>query len=386
MNILIVHNEYGWPSGEEFALQDIEGLLKAAGHEVRWFRRSSAEIQGAAGAVTAFFAGIHNPRACRALKAMLREWHPDAALVQNLYPFLSPSVIPVLRRAGVPVMMRCPNYRLFCPGGLHLSHGAICEKCIGGREYWCVLRNCEGNRFKSLGYALRGFAARITGRILNHVNRFIVLSEFQKKRFVEQGIAPERIDILPNVSPAAPEVAGGLGEQVTFVGRVSVEKGIEDFVEAARLLPDISFAVAGATGRMPDLPACSPGNIQWLGFLNESDLNEAYLRSRILVFPSRWFEGFPNVMTRAMLLRRPVIASRIGALPEIVDEGITGLLHTPCDAADLAAKIRELYNDPARCINMGRAGREKVLKCYSPEVVGRTLEEILKKTASPFIQ
>ena len=284
------------------------------------------------------------------------------------------------RMRGVPVVMRCPNYRLFCPSGLHLSHGQVCERCLGGKEYWCVLRNCENDGFKSLGYALRNAVARITRSILDNVSIFIVLSQFQKQRFIHAGIPAHRLEILPNVVPQANgDGSDQIGELVTFVGRASPEKGIGDFVAAARHLPDLPFAVAGATDRVPDLVASSPPNVRWLGFLKEKELNEAYTRSRVLVFPFRWFEGFPNVITHSMALQRPVLASRIGAVPEIVDEGRTGLLFDTGNVDDLVTKLRTLYADKARCREMGAAGRAKALAAYGPEGVYTRLMEIYQQ-------
>jgi glycosyltransferase involved in cell wall biosynthesis len=276
--------------------------------------------------------------------------------------------------------MRCPNYRLFCPNGLHLSHGEFCERCLGGREYWCVLRNCERNRLKSLGYALRNASARLTRGILDNVRIFIVLSKFQKQRYISGGIEPERIEILPNMIPALSSHAGeGLGECVAFVGRASPEKGIEDFLAAARLAPDLPFVVAGATERMPHLVAQSPQNVKWLGFLKGKELDDLYLQSRMVVMPSRCFEGFPNAVTHAMIAGKPVVATRLGGMSEIVEDGVTGYLFEKGNVTELAEKLRALYQSPGLCQKMGQAGREKALAQYSPEVVYKRLMEIFSK-------
>ena len=121
-----------------------------------------------------------------------------------------------------------------------------------------------------------------------------MLSEFQRQRFVAGGIDPERIEILPNVVPAASVATSpSLEEAVSFVGRVSAEKGIDDFLEAARRLSELLFAVAGTVEDCPGLVASAPPNVEWMGFLRGADLDALYARSRVLVFPSRWFEGFP---------------------------------------------------------------------------------------------
>ncbi len=400
MRILIAHNDYGQPSGEEHALAALASLANRAGHDVVWLRRSSTEIgRSLARKAKAFLAGVANPWMAWRMAKMLEMEMPDLVIVQNLYPFLSPSVLVPCRRRWVPVIMRCPNYRLFCPNSLHLSHGQVCERCLGGREYFCLLRNCERDIFKSAGYALRGWAARVSRRILDNVNIFIVLSEFQRQRFIAQDIPPERIEILhnitPNVEPLSTDAPTYRSIEtlssdlrlpssgcIAFVGRASPEKGIEDFVEAARRLPHLPFAVAGATARMPWLIRQSPPNVRWLGFLNAEDLNHFISKSRIVVLSTRCFEGFPNVVTHAMALRKPVVASRIGALPEIVDEDRTGLLFETRNVADLVQKIQTLVADPALCARLGQAGREKALRVYSEEVVARRFMEICRKAVS----
>src|SRR4030042_1370630 len=150
MDILYIHNDYALPSGEEHAAEKIAGVLRSRGHHVEWFRRASADLVGStAGRLKAFFCGIHNPASAAALDTRLSTLRPDLVLVQNIYPLISPSIFPVLRRWGVPVVMRCPNSRLFCPNGRPLGRGRLCDRCLGpGREMWCVLRNSQGDFFK----------------------------------------------------------------------------------------------------------------------------------------------------------------------------------------------------------------------------------------------
>ena len=340
MNILYIHNDYGKPSGEEHAAERIAGLLAERGHVVQWFRRSSAELhRSATGRIKGFLTGVHNPAAAVALDRYLGNFRPDVALVQNIYPLISPSVFPVLRRWKIPVVMRCPNYRLFCPNGLHLAGGEICERCLErGREWWCVLRNCENNRLKSAGYALHNAVARIRGSILNYVHLFLVQSGFQRDKFIHRGIPAGKLEILPGMVQVTPlPGAAPLGDVVAFIGRVSPEKGIREFLEAARLLPEIPFAVAGDCVTMPTVHRGAPSNVEWLGFLNEADLQRLYLRSRMIVVPSLCYEGFPNVLVQAMSWRKPVICSAIGGLPEILGPGLANLLSEPGDAEDLCA-------------------------------------------------
>jgi glycosyltransferase involved in cell wall biosynthesis len=370
LRILIVHNEYAKPSGEEHAAEAIAELLKIQGHEVFWFTRSSAEISSSlAGCVKAFFAGIYNPFAAKALAKTLEDIKPDIVQVQNLYPLLSASIFRPIKQRRIPIVMRCPNYRLFCPNGLHLTKGKVCEKCLGfGKEFWCVLNNCERNLFKSTGYALRNAFARMTHEILGSVNAFIVQTEFQKRKFVERGIPADRIGIVPGFAPVSQiPKHDGLGDLVSFASRVSPEKGIHEFLDAARISPNVRFAVAGRYDKGTEVYAKSPSNVEWQGFLGKSDLDDLYYRSRIIVIPSRWYEGFPNVATRAMACARPIVAARIGAMTSIVDHNRTGLLFAARNVVDLADKIQFLWSRPELCQQMGRAGREKALREFTPE-------------------
>lgn len=383
MKILYIHNKYAKPSGEEHAADEIVALLQEHGHEVRWFTRSSAEIANSlTGQIKSFFTGIYNPASSRRLAKVLDEYQPDIVQVQNLYPLLSVSIFSPLRKRGIPVVMRCPNYRLFCPNGLCLDNsGEVCEKCFGrGKESWCIRKNCEKSIFKSTGYALRNGFARISKQIFQGVNVFIVQSDFQKQKFIKQGIPAIHIGILPGISPKVKKpINDVLGEWVSFVGRVSVEKGIDEFIAAARLLPQIPFKVAGNLDDSFVIPNDLPKNLEFVGFKKGEELNSFYSQSRIIVVPSKWYEGFPNVILRAMMLERPVITTRIGAMQSIIDQNKDGILVTPGCVEELSKAIELLYYNTDRCIKMGKYGLEKAMNSYSREEIYRLLMQIYQQ-------
>jgi len=378
MRVLMIHNEYARPSGEEHASQAIADLLTRHGHEVHWHRRSSAEIAGSlAGQAKAFFTGVYNPSSRRRVARLLTEREYDVVQVQNLYPLLSPAILGPIRKAGLPLVMRCPNYRVFCPNGLHLVKGRVCERCLGfGRELWCVLRNCEEGLFKSTGYAVRNAVARLSGMIRRNVNVFIVQSEFQKRKFAAQGIEPDRMVVIPGVTPrSAEDEPPGTGRTISFVGRLSAEKGVVEFIEAARRLPDQPFAVAGDASGVQSLVDSAPANVHFAGFVSGADLETFYRQTKVFVCPSKWYEGFPNVITRAMVAGKPVVASGIGALPEIVDDGVTGWVFTPGDVDELVDRIGRLADDEPARGSMGAAGRAKAARLYSEDAVYAKLQE-----------
>lgn len=369
MRILIVHNEYGKFSGEEAVVQSLSQLLEEHGHQVHYFSRSSAAIPGMRlGNIRAFFSGIYSFSSRNAMRRCLREFTPDIVHVHNVFPLISPSVLGVCRRAGVPVVMTVHNYRLVCPNGLHMNDGHICEKCCGGREYHCLLNNCEGSYFKSLGYFLRNYFARKFCLFKRNVLMFACLTEFQRQRLIEEGFDAAKIVVIPNmVDDGSIEPSKSVGDYVGFVGRVSPEKGVDTLVEAARDLPEIMFKAAGVFDRMKVLVADSPENFEFIGPVKHEKISEFYKSSRLVVLPNICFEGFPMILPEAMLSAKPIIASRIGGIPEIVDDGKAGLLFEPGNHEDLARKIKKLWDNPELCRKMGQAGREKALREYSSE-------------------
>ena len=384
MRILYIHNDYAKPSGEEHASGELIQLLREHGHVVEKYSRSSAEIADSAfGKIKSFFTGIWNPLEAKRLRVYLKRFKPDVAIVQNLYPLLSPSIFKPLKDIHVPVVMRCPNYRLFCPGGLCLDNdGHICEKCFGrGKEWWCIRKNCEKSLFKSVGYAARNAVARKSKAILDGVDVFIVQSAFQKEKFILQGIQGERIGILPGIAPVITESEEEvqIGNWFTFVGRVSEEKGIYEFIEAAKHLPHLTFKVAGNLDGNFKKPTDMPTNVEFTGFLKGRELDDLYRKSRAIVVPRKWYEGFPNVIVRGMLLKRPVITSDIGAMQSIIDNGVNGITVSPGDTRALKKAIEELSKDENKSIEYGLKGYEKASSLYSREQIYLSLQSIINQ-------
>ena len=387
MKVLMVHNAYGKFSGEEAVVRDIKSVLKFYDHDVISFERNSAELNDMKfGAVSAFFSGLYNPFSRSKFRKLLEAERPDIIHIHNLFPLISPSILPVTKKSGIPVIMTVHNYRLDCPNGLYYSKGEICERCHGGKEYWCVLRNCEKNHLKSLGYALRNWVARKQRAYLNNVSVYACLTEFQKQKLVSAGYPAKRLSIIPNmVQLPETKVMNDAKSYVGFVGRMSKEKGVSVLVESAKLCEDIPFTAAGGYDTLPNLENQIPSNFKLLGHCNPSELDAVYQSASFIVLPSVWYEGFPTVLVEAMLHGKAIICSDIGGLPEIVDDGVTGLLFKPGDADDLAEKIRYLWEQPDLCAKMGQAGRNKALSEYSTEKYYERLMEAYKKAQNECI-
>lgn len=386
VKIATVHNAYAKHSGEETVVQNIHNLLVDNHHPVATFNRTSADIPNMTlGRIRSFASGIYSPSSRRAFATFLQKEKPDIIHIHNLYPLISPSILTAARLAKIPVVMTVHNYRLVCPNGLHLSNNTVCEKCTGGREYNCILNNCESSLPKSIGYAARTAFARKSKLYHNNITLYATLTNFAKQRLTNAGFNPDRIHIIPNMAttPNSPSVSDinspAPAPYIAFVGRVSPEKGVANLIAAARLIPNIPIKIAGDYSRMPNLVATAPQNVTFLGNLNPAQLQTFYRDSQFLTLPSICFEGFPGVIVEAMLHKKPTACSRIGGLPEIVDENKTGAFFNSTDPADIATTLARLFNDPTTCQTMGAAAYQKAQHLYSAQTYYQNLTHLYNR-------
>ncbi len=329
-------------------------------------RDSRVLARGLKGRVRAFAEGIYSRSGRRLVSSMIRRHKPDIIHVHEIYPFFSISALAEAKRSGIPVVMTCHDYRLTCPVATHLSRGRLCERCKGGREHYCVLKNCRGDILESLGFALRSALARKSGLLDNGISRFIVLTEFARKLFSSAGFAQEKLFILPNwLDAARPPADSSQGRYGLFVGRICPEKGIDTFVRAARQVPTLPLYVSGDGPLFQRVQKLAPSNVRFLGHLNGPELTKCYEGARFLALPSEYYEGFPIVALEAMSYGLPIIASRIGGLPEIVEDGVTGLLFEPGNDAELGRKMSLLWENPDLGQRLGRAGYNRVRDKYN---------------------
>jgi glycosyltransferase involved in cell wall biosynthesis len=215
-------------------------------------------------------------------------------------------------------------------------------------------------------YALRTAVARRMRWFLDHVSVFIALSEFSKHQLVSAGFPAERIAVRPNmVNPLSLETAAaGAGEYVAYAGRITFEKGVDLLCEAANRT-NLPLRIAGDISGWPALQSQYADRVRFEGMLRGDALVSFYGNARFVVVPSRWWEVCPLVVLEAMHLGIPVLASRIGGLPEMVEDGVNGLLFEPDNRNDLADKMQRLWNDAALRRRLIEAGRRRIQEKYA---------------------
>lgn len=379
MKILIIHNKYGKFSGEEAVVEAQMKLLRANMHEVITYFRSSEELEAMSNAkLKAFFSAFYNPKSITAIKELLVKEKPDIVHIHNMYPLISPAILPVIKKMGIPIVMTVHNYRLLCPNGLFFNKGSICEKCTGvGKELNCISNNCEGSILKSTGYALRNFWARKKDYYLNNVDLFLCLTEFQKNKLATNGFTKEKCDVLPNFySKEIKEFDYNISARnyVAFAGRISPEKGIPLLLEAAKKLPHIPFQLAGEMRQGYEKEIDVPENVIFKGMLDSQSMSDFYSKARLYIHSSVCYEGFPMVFPEAMAHKLPIIAPNMAGYPEIAEDNFNGLLFGTGNADSLAKTIDTLWNNPQLSNQLAENGFNKVQKKYSSLAYYKKLE------------
>jgi len=373
MRILVVHNAYQHRGGEDSVVEDEIALLRAQGHAVETYFRSNDDVAHLPAPALARQT-LWSARTRHDLAGLLRHFKPDVIHAHNTFPLISPSLYWAAARGGVPVVQTLHNFRLMCLNALFLREGKVCEDCLGHSPWRGVARACyRGSHAASAALAGKLVLHRGLGTYTHKVARYIALNEFCRRKFIEGGLPAERLVVKPNfVDFALPPVEPRAG--VLFVGRLSVEKGVATLAEAMARLPAAQLRVAGdgpQAAALDDIVGVSR-----LGSLPAAAVRQEMCRALALVVPSICFENFPRTIAEAFACGTPVIASRIGALADIVRDGVTGLLFEPGNPQDLADKLAWALAHPQQMAAMGHTARTQYEAEFSAGVNYRRLMEI----------
>lgn len=365
MRVLIVHNRYQQAGGEDAVARAEAALLRTHGVAVELLERSNLELKGVRVALAAAGTLWSWPSA-ELVRNRVRATRAEVVHVHNTFPLLSPSVYWAARAAGAVVVQTLHNYRLFCVGATLERDERICEDCLGRSPWRGAMHACyRSSRPASLVAAASLALHRVIGSYRNQVDRYIALNRFCRDKFVVAGLPLERLAIKPNFVdlPRPPGLRPRRG--LLYAGRLSREKGLLVLAEAARAPGWTRPLDLIGTGPLAAQLAEAPG-LRRLGPLPARAVYAHMRRALALVLPSVWYEAFPRVLVEAYACGLPVIASRLGALAELVEEGVTGLLFEPGNAAALRTRIDWALAHPEAMARMGWAARACYERCYTP--------------------
>ncbi|MER7583577.1 glycosyltransferase [Kitasatospora sp. NPDC097691] len=378
MHVLVVHNRYAsaQPSGENKVVDQEVALLREAGHRVELFERRSDDIAARSlpGKVAVPLLVPWNPAVRAELAARLRTERPDVVHVHNVFPLLSPAVLAACADAGVPAVATLHNYTQVCPPGTLQRDGRPCTECVGRSPLPAVRHGCYRNsRLATVPLAVSLAVNR--RRWWSGVERFFCISAAQRDVLVRAGLPAGRLAVKHNFVPEPGMCRTGAGEHLLYLGRLAEAKGVrllmaawDGIAAAGGVGVPLVVAGAGPLGREVTAWAAGRDDVRYVGLYDRDQCRQAVARSVAVVAPSTWLEAFGLVAVEAMAAGVPAVAAGHGAFAELVEDGVTGLLHRPGDAASLASCIRRITAEPDRNQEMGRAARRRYEQGFSPAV------------------
>ncbi|QKW09706.1 glycosyltransferase family 4 protein [Streptomyces sp. NA04227] len=379
MHVLVVHNRYSsaQPSGENRVVDEEVALLRAAGHQVDLFERRSDDIAARSllGKAAVPLLVPWNPAVRAELAARLRTSRPDVVHVHNVFPLLSPAVLAACADADVPAVATLHNYTQVCPPGTLHREGRLCTECVGSTASLPAVRHgCyRGSRLATVPLAVSLSVNR--RRWWSGVERFFCISAAQRDLLVRSGMPPERLAVKHNFVPDPGARRAGDGEHLLFLGRLAEAKGVRLLMAAWDEIAagggvGVPLVLAGAGPLEREVTAWAAGrdDVRCVGLWDPEQCRQALARAVAVVAPSMVLETFGLVVAEAMAAGVPAVAAGHGAFVELVEDGVTGLLHRPGDPASLASCVRRIATDRAHNQEMGRAARRRYEQGFSPAV------------------
>ena len=383
MNILVAHNFYKQPGGEDQCVAAEVAMLKANGHSVIQYSLHNDAVDDMSSLEVAA-RSIWSRPAFRELRMLFREHRPQVVHFHNTFPLISPAAYYAAKAENIPVVQTLHNFRLCCPNALLFRNGKICESCLGKSFPWPgIVHKC----YRDSGGASVAVAAMLTvhrgiGTWRRAVNAYIALTQSSRRKLIEGGVPADKIVVKPNFVYPDLGPGTGAGGYAIFVGRLSAEKGVTTLLEAWRHLDTpvpLKIVGDGPMAAQVQQAVAENGRIEWLGSMPLETVYELIGKAAFLILPSQCYETFARVVVEAFARGTPVIVSRLGAMAEIVDNGRTGLHFTPGDAADLAVKVRQILAVPDELAQMRQAARDEFTEHFTVEANYRSLMAIYKR-------
>ncbi len=331
---------------------------------------------------------IYSREARQNIQQLLADTQPDIAHIHGIAQETSPSILPAIRKAGIPIVQTLHDYKLLCPNTNFVSHGQVCEKCKVHRYQNVILNRCKRDSFAASFLAGLEMAVHKAGQIYErNVDVFITPSEFLRDKLVEYGIR-NRIEHLPNfIETERIQPDFEPDDYFVYYGRLTAVKGVQTLLRAMLEVPRSHLYIAG-TGELEEelqdfVHNSGLDNVTFLGHLGAGELFPLVQKAAFSVVPSEWYENYSMSVIESLAAATPVIGARIGGIPEQVKDGWNGLLFEPGNAGQLAQKINDMLDQPQRAQEMGRNGRAQVEKINDPKHHYQATVEIYRSLLAP---
>lgn len=348
--VLIVHNYYQIPGGEDTVVANEKQMLEEHGHKVVLYSRNNSELKEMNKFKKALLpvTTIFNPRTYKDIKQIIKKEHIDIVHVHNTLSLISPSVYYAAMACKVPVVQTVHNFRLLCPGATFYRDGHICEDCVEHGLRCAVKHSCyRGSKVQTLACVINTMVHRRTG-IYGKIN-YICLTEFNKDKLLNlKGIDPKKVFVKPNfvesIGDFVPEEKRS--NQFIYAGRLDKLKGIDILLKAWKKMGiDAPKLIVCGTGPLEDWSkeflAKNEVNVELRGLISNIEARQLIANSKALILPTRWYEGFPMSIVEAYSVGTPVICSDLGNTASVVVEGVTGYKFKTDSAKELINTVQK---------------------------------------------
>jgi glycosyltransferase involved in cell wall biosynthesis len=386
MKILTVHNYYQHQGGEEGVFQSESELLEENGHQVWRYTLTNDRI-GEMSSLSLLGKTLWNHQVYRELRSLIHQEQIQIAHFHNTFPLISPSAYYACKAEKIPVIQTCHNYRLLCANGMFLRDGKVCEDCL---EKLLPLPSIQHKCYRNSQIASIGTATMLTTHRLaktwnRQVDKYIALTEFARQKLIQGGIPPLKIVVKPNFVNPDPGFGDGNGGYALFVGRLSQEKGIDLLLSAWEQIKDtipLKIVGDGPLGDRVKAAANSQSGIDWVGRKSMEEVYTLMKGASFLVFPSRWYEGFPRTIIESFAVGTPVIAADLGSMSTLITPKQTGLHFQAGNVEDLVAKVLWATDRLEEMTQLRQTTRAEFLAKYTTEENYRKLLEIYLQAVS----
>lgn len=380
-NVLMAHNYYKVPGGEDTVFHNEVKMLDKNGHKVTKYTRHNDEIKG--GVLSKLKLGIDtifSLKTYKEVKKLIDENDIDIVHVHNTLPLISPSIYYAARAKKVPIVQTIHNFRLLCPGATFTRCGEICEDCVSKGLEQSLKHKCYRNSLSQtfIMYIMLKLH-RIIG-IYDKIN-YITLTEFNKQKLSTLVKDESKIHVKPNFIEKREDIERTLEDYFVYIGRLDDIKGINFLVEGWKNIDkNINLYIIGTGPEEENLKHIISenrlNNVKLLGFMKREDAFKVIEKSRAIIIPSKWYEGFPMTIAESFSLGVPVIGSKLGNIESIVDDERNGLLFTTNNKESLKEVINKVFHDRELNISLGNNAYKVFKEKYTDEENYRSIEKI----------
>ncbi len=390
MKILQINKFFYIKGGSDTYFFSLSDLLSQNGHEVAFF--SMKDPKNRSSSFSEYFVdnidfskreglkefkkaahSFYSLEAKRKLEKLIKKYRPDIAHLHNIAHHLSPSILSVLKKHNIPIVQTLHDYQLICPNYKLYTEGEVCERCKKYKYFETVIHKCLQDAYLPSAFeALEMYFHKSLQIYENMIDYYVSPSEFLAEKLVAWGHDKRKIAVINNFINSKnfkPNFKNG--NYILYFGRLAEEKGLKILVQAMKEANDINLKIAGEGPLKPKLEKYARenklSNIEFLGFKNQEELSGLISDSAFTVMPSVWYENYPYGILESFAFGKPVVASDLGGISELIIKGKTGFSCRPGEPGDLAQKIKKLYSDKDLILKMGKAARKFVEENNSPE-------------------